>query len=107
MLSASKSKVFSKNKHKHQNNNNQNQNNGNHSNYLLTQESSRRHLMPQSSSYGSNLNRPNSEEFNDNHMISDSLHTLSLPNLDQLTDEDINLQFESMLVSLIEYLILI
>lgn len=104
VLSGSVGTVFSKSKHKDKDkhlfnnnaNNNYNQNNGN--NNVNSNEMIRRNnLMPQSSSYGSNLNRPNSEEFNENHMITDSLNTLSLPNLDQLTDDDINRQFESML----------
>lgn len=48
------------------------------------------------------LNRPNSEELAnayESHPLSADERQLSLPNLDQLTDDDINLQFESMLVS--------
>ena len=89
--------VFSKSKHKNANNN---QNNGSDLNYGLTTHSS--HLMPnpkQDMHY--NTSRPNSEELvnsYDPHLLTTDERQLSLPNLDQLTDDDINNQFESMLV---------
>ena len=69
--------------------------------YGLTTHSS--HLMPnQRLDSNHQLNRPNSEELSntfDPHCLTTDERQLSLPNLDQLTDDDINNQFESMLVS--------
>jgi hypothetical protein len=83
-----------KSKNKNQNNN---QNHGSDGYYNPN------HLVPTSRSDHTSLNRPNSEEFGTNYdpntMTADERH-MSLPNLDQLTDDDINVQFESMLVSM-------
>lgn len=55
-----------------------------------------RSLVPQSSSSNA-LHRPVSDEFH--HDLDNQYNASSLPNLDSLTAEDINIQFESMLVS--------
>lgn len=58
-------------------------------------------LLPQSSSSGT-LNRPNSEEFGA-ELSEHAYSAVSLPNLETLTDDTINSQFESMLASVLLY----
>ncbi|CAG2100841.1 unnamed protein product [Medioppia subpectinata] len=103
VLTGSVSTVFSsKSKNKNANNNSSDGSNNQSGGYGGGGHNTGTHLgLNWRTDTQPSLNRPNSEEFGTNYEVNamtggDERH-MSLPNLDQLTDDDINIQFESML----------